>query len=395
VRRAAWYVFAVCAAVISPLAYAADIDVHVFWRKGCPHCARAIDFLDRAAAVESRLKLHYHELGEGRATLDAFGRTVDHFRLERPAVPMVIVGEQAFVGYQDDASTGRDIQRAISACVEAACPDVVTAFFSAPETAGVARRAAPSPLPETIRLPFVGEIRIAALSLPVLTVLLAAIDGFNPCAMWTLLFLIGLLMGIQSATRRWVLGFAFIASSAAVYYLFLVAWLNLLLFLGMVAWIRAGVAVLALAGGGYHLREFFHNPSMACSVTGAESKRRLLDRMRSAVFDQHFWIALAGIVTLAAAVNLVELICSAGIPAVYTQVLTMSALPPWQYHGYLLLYIAVFMFDDAVVFVAAMKALAVTGLTGAYARWSRLVGGMVLIAIGLLLLFRPEWLAFS
>jgi len=393
--RAAWCALLACTAVLGTAANASDVDVHVFWRTGCPHCARAMSFLDRAAAAEPRVTLRYHELGAGRPTLDAFGRAVDHFRLERAAVPLVIVGDQAFVGYQDDASTGRDIQRAIAICIESICPDVAAAFFSEQKPAGPAPPTMQPAVPDTIRVPLVGDIGIAALSLPALTILLAAIDGFNPCAMWTLLFLIGLLMGVQSVARRWVLGFAFIASSAAVYYLFLVAWLNLLLFLGMVPWIRMGVAFLALAGGGYYLRKYLHNPSATCIVTGAESKRRLLDRLRSVALERHFWVALGGIITLAAAVNLVELICSAGIPAVYTQVLTMSALPPWQYHGYLLLYIAVFMLDDLVVFMTAMKALEVTGLTGGYAHCSHLVGSVILLAIGLLLLFRPEWLAFA
>jgi hypothetical protein len=111
--------------------------------------------------------------------------------------------------------------------------------------------------------------------------------------------------------------------------------------------------------------------------------------------EQRFWVALVGIVALAFAVNLVELICSAGIPAIYTQVLTMSDLPAWQYYAYLALYILVFMLDDLVVFVIAMKTLEVTGVAGSYSRVSHLVGGVVLLAIGTLLLFKPGWLMFG
>ena len=98
---------------------------------------------------------------------------------------------------------------------------------------------------------------------------------------------------------------------------------------------------------------------------------------------------------LAFAVNLVELLCSAGIPAVYTQVLALSNLPVWQYYAYLALYILVFMLDDLFVFVVAMKTLQVTGATTRYVRYSHLAGGAVLLAIGALLLLRPEWLMFG
>jgi hypothetical protein len=117
--------------------------------------------------------------------------------------------------------------------------------------------------------------------------------------------------------------------------------------------------------------------------------------LRAIALEQRFWLALVGIVALAVAVNLVEFVCSAGIPAVYVQVLTLSALPAWQYHAYLLLYILVFMLDDLLIFIIAMKTLQVTGLTGAYARWSHLIGGVLLLLIGVLLLLKPEWLAFG
>jgi len=244
-------------------------------------------------------------------------------------------------------------------------------------------------------VPLLGEVRTADLSLPALTVVLGALDGFNPCAMWVLVFLIGLLVGMQDRVRMWVLGTAFIAGSAAVYFLFMAAWLNFLLFIGAVVWVRAVVALVALAGGFYYLREYFRNPDAACTVTAPEARRRVLENLRRLALESRFWVALAGIVALAFAVNLVELLCSAGIPAVYTQVLALSHLPAWQYSAYLALYILVFMLDDLIVFVVAMKALQITGMTTSYSRFSHLAGGVVLLAIGALLLLRPEWLMFG
>ncbi len=370
------------------------VDVHVFWRSGCPHCERARTFLETAAARDRALRLHEYEIGGHAANSRAFERAVQYFGIQNPAVPTIIVGEGYAVGYDGDATTGAALLAAVAACRKHPCADVVPAFFG---DAPVMRAANPRPhsLPKSIHLPLLGELELATVSLPVLTVLLAAIDGFNPCAMWTLLFLIGLLVGVPDRVRMWTLGAAFIAASAAVYYLFLAAWLNLLLFLGMVAWIRAAVAMVALAGGGYYIREFFVNPEALCRVTGGAARQRVLAQLRSIALEQRFWLALGGIVLLAVAVNLVEFICSAGIPAVYVQVLALSELPAWQYHAYLLLYILVFMLDDLLIFVIAMKTLQVTGLTGAYARWSHLIGGGLLLAIGLLLLFRPEWLAFG
>ena len=377
-----------------PAAVQPAVDVHVFWRTGCPHCERARTFLQAAAARDRGLRLREYEIGQQAANSRAFVRAVEYFGIQNPGVPTIVVGERHFVGYDADTTTGAAILAAVAACRVQPCADVVPAFFS---DAAPARAAGPRPdgLPKTVRLPLLGEVELATVSLPALTVMLAAIDGFNPCAMWTLLFLMGLLVGIPDRTRMWTLGAAFIAASAAVYYVVLAAWLNLLLVLGWVAWIRAVVAMVALAGGGYYIREFFVNPEALCRVTGGASRQRVLAQLRSIALERRFWLALGGIVLLAVAVNLVEFICSAGIPAVYVQVLTLSELPVWQYHAYLLLYILVFMLDDLLIFVIAMKTLQVAGLTGTYARWSHLIGGGLLLVIGVLLLFRPEWLVFG
>jgi len=379
---------------VSQLSQPAPVDVQVFWRLGCPHCEKARTFLQAAAIRDPGLRLHQYEINESPRNRHAFSRAVDYFSVFNPAVPMVIVGDRHWVGYDGDATTGVAILTAVEGCRRNACVDLSASLFAESEQRPAQRPPAQAP-PQSMRIPLLGEIDIAALSLPVLTVLLAAIDGFNPCAMWTLVFLMGLLVGMPDRLRMWTLGAAFIATSAAVYYLFLAAWLNVLLFIGMMLWIRVAVAVVALAGGTYYLREFFMNPEALCRVTGSASRQRVLMQLRAVALERRFWLALLGIIVLAIAVNLVEFVCSAGIPAVYVQILTMSQLSAWQYHAYLLLYILVFMLDDLLVFVIAMKTLQVSGLSGTYARWSHLIGGVLLLVIGSLLLLKPEWLAFS
>jgi hypothetical protein len=286
------------------------------------------------------------------------------------------------VGYDSEAGIGREIAAEIAACLESGCPSAVPAKREAR-------------MPEAVRLPLVGEVRTATLSLPALTVLLAAADGFNPCAMWVLVFLLGLLAGMKDRARMWLLGIAFVAASAAVYLLILGAWLNVLLLAGTLALVRIAIGVVALAGGGYYLKEFITNADMKCEITAPERRRRTLERLKALAQQRNLVPALAGIVLLALAVNVVEFLCSAGIPAVFAQVLALSELAPWEYLGYLGLYVGVFMLDDLVVLVAALKTLEVTGLTGRYARWSNAVGGVTLLVIGTLLILRPGWLAFA
>ena len=193
----------------------------------------------------------------------------------------------------------------------------------------------------------------------------------------------------------WSYGTVFLVTSALVYFAFMAAWLNLFLVLGSLAWICFSVGLFALGAGTYYLREFLRQPEDACAVTSPGQRQRLMDRLRGAIAERSFLLAILGIVTLAVAVNAIELLCSAGIPAVYTQVLAMSDLSRPAYFGYLLLYISVFLLDDIVVFVTAMLTLQATGLATTYARYSHLIGGVILGAVGLLLMLKPEWLSFS
>lgn len=369
--------------------------VYLFWVKGCPHCAHEIRFLQAMQRAQPDLEVRYLEITHDNQHRKLFLEVMSKLGVSEAAVPLTIVGNHVWMGYSDDAAIGKQLEQRIADCRVASCPDFVAALMQAQAPTDRTPQAVRAAAPDKMQVPVLGEISLRDLSLPALTVVLGALDGFNPCAMWTLVFLIGLLLGMRDRARMWVLGSAFIIGSAAVYFVFMAAWLNLLLFLGSLLLIRVVIALVALAGGLYYLREYFTNPQAVCPVTAPERRQRVFQCLRSLAQDGRFVVALLGILALAFLVNLVELLCSAGIPAVYTQILAMHALPTWQYYAYLLLYILVFMADDLLVFVAAMLTLRVSGLSSQYARYSHLIGGLLLLAIGALMLLRPELLMFG
>jgi thiol-disulfide isomerase/thioredoxin len=390
-------------ALLAPPALAADaVNIYLFWREGCPHCEREITYLRRLETEQPAIRVYYFDVWNDAAGRALLVRTGELLGADASSVPFTVVGDAVYSGYLDDTTTGAAIRQRALQCLAQSCPDSVRPFLigngarqTPPPQDGASPEAAGNAVPASIRLPFLGEVAIKNLSLPLLTIALAALDGFNPCAMWTLLLLLGLLIGMRDRRRRWILGASFIVASAVIYFLFMVAWLNLFLFLGMLLWVRVAIGLVALGGGGYYLREYLLKRDAVCAVTAPEQRRRAFDRLRRLSQQQQFWLALAGIVLLAFAVNLVELLCSAGIPAVYTQVLALSELPAWQRYLYLLLYIFVFMLDDLIVFFTVMKTLEVAGLGTRYARISHLIGGIVLVILGALLLLRPEWLQFG
>ncbi len=427
------------------------VPMYFFWGNGCPHCAKEKIFLENLKNQNPNIVLYDFEVYQNQKNLNLLVEIGQRTGADVRGVPLLVVGNQVIIGYFDDYTTGEQIKEAVNVCLTEGCPDIVHPMvqsmsgISLPEPEQAPADVASEPsynddssqnvddnqdvilqdqienaeqgvldedsniftdkplskletkneLPKTIHLPLIGDVMTASVSLPVLTILLGALDGFNPCAMWTLIFLISLLLGMCDRRRMWILGFAFIIASSSVYFIFMSAWLNLILFLGFIFWIRLLIGLVALFGGAYNIKEYIYNKEGTCKVTNSSRRQKVFERLKTVTNNQSFWLALIGIIALAFVVNLVELICSAGLPAVYTQILALNNLPIWQYYLYLLLYIFFFMLDDLFVFVAAMYTLKMTGLSTKYARYSRLIGGILMVIIGLLMMFKPEWLMFG
>ena len=162
-------------------------------------------------------------------------------------MPFTVIGKQYIIGWQDESTTGRAIETAIHEREAGGAPDLVAGLLAArgPGLPGGPDKAA---VPETLTLPVLGQVNLKYLSLGAVTVLIGGLDGFNPCAMWVLT-LITLLLGMEDRRRMWVLGSAFIIASGTVYFLFMTAWLNLLVFLGFIFWIRIIIGLVALSAG--------------------------------------------------------------------------------------------------------------------------------------------------
>lgn len=375
-----------------------SIRIYFFYGDGCPHCAKEMQFLQKMQEAYPNLEVKSFEIYHGKENALLLQKIGKSLNADVSGVPFSVIGDKHFVGYAENI-TSEEIKNQIEKCNNSSCPDQIASIINSEnENKKELKQNTESKKNEKekiINLPLIGKIDAYKFSLPILTVIIGILDGFNPCAMWTLLFLISLLLGMKDRKRMWILGTAFIVTSALVYFLFMSAWLNLILFLGFVIWVRILIGILALFGGGYSLKEFLFNKESGCKVANNESRQKVFQKIKNVVSKESFWIALGGITILAFMVNLVELICSAGLPAVYTQILALNELAKWQYYLYILLYIFFFMLDDLFIFFMAMITLEMTGLSTKYSRYSRLIGGLVMLIIGLLLIFKPQWLMFG
>ena len=246
-------------------------------------------------------------------------------------------------------------------------------------------------------LPFLGNIDPRDISLPLISIVIGVVDGFNPCAMWVLLFLITMLFNMKDRKRMWILGFTFLGATAVFYFLVMFAWLHVAISLTSIAWIRALIGIVAITGGSINFRSYLkaRKKDSGCEIVDDKKRKKMFDRIRKFTSQKKLIIAMIGIIGLAVSVNAVELACSAGLPLIYTQILALNDLNGIQYLMYLLLYILAFSINEIIIFVVAMKTLSIKSISTKFTKYSHLVGGIIMLLLGLLLIFKPEWIMFS
>ncbi len=379
------------------------LAINLFWGEGCPHCAKEKAYLAKLLPqYEDRIIYTDYEIYYHFENSELFINTLEQLKIDGAGVPFLFIGDQYYVGYGSDETTGQVIKNMIDSCLESKCPDILTAIKNgeplpqeqAPEVQEEQEKAVEPTSGLYLEAPLLGNIDVKSLSLPLATILIAAMDGFNPCAMWILIFLITMLINMKDRKRLYILGSTFIITSGLIYFIFLAAWFNFFQFLGYITWIKFIIGIVAIISGILHLRNAFSSRG-GCKATDEKQRESIMDRIKKVIATKSFALSMAGIISLAISVNLIELVCSAGLPAIYTNLLSTISLSTWQYYLYLGLYILIFMLDDLVIFFMAVKTLEVTGITSKYSKWSSIIGGILILIIGIILIFKPELLMFG
>jgi uncharacterized membrane protein HdeD (DUF308 family) len=246
--------------------------------------------------------------------------------------------------------------------------------------------------PTVIDVPWIGEISASRLGMPTFTILVGLVDGFNPCAMWVLLFLLSILVNLKDRWKILAVAGTFVVISGVAYFAFMAAWLNVLLLVGFLREVQIVLAVLAITVGTIHVKDFFAFKRGISLSIPESAKPGIYARVRNIVTAESLVGAVIGASVLAVLVNVIELLCTAGLPALYSQVLMMQDFPSWKNYAYLGLYIAAYMLDDALMVTLVVATLGKRKLQENEGRWLKLVSGLVILLLGFVLLLRPQWL---
>jgi glutaredoxin len=343
----------------------------VFVRAGCPHCEAAKIFLDELRRERPLLRIAIYDIAEDPAARQRLATLVAERGLSSVGVPTFLIGTELIVGFLSTDTTGVEIRARLDQNTQAATPP---------------------PAVESVQSKWFGELRVRELGLPLFTIVIGLLDGFNPCAMWVLLFLLSLLVNLQDRRKMALIAGTFVLVSGVVYFAFMAAWLNMFLLIGLSRPVQVGLGGIALFVGAVNMKDFFALHHGITLSIPESAKPGLYTRVRGILQAEHLAGAIAGIVVLAGLVNLVELLCTAGFPALYTQILTLQQMPSWEYYGYLGLYNLAYILDDSLMVMIAVVTLSRRKLQERAGRWLKLVSGIVMAALGGLLLIKPDWL---
>ncbi len=346
-------------------------DLEVFVRTGCPHCETAKAFLKELQRERPALRIVIYDIAEDSTARQRLATLAAERGIANIGVPTFLIGAELIVGFLSAETTGTEIQARLDQLAQGAVPPAAV---------------------ESIQTKWFGELRVRDLGLPLFTIVIGLLDGFNPCAMWVLLFLLSLLVNLRDRLRMALIAGTFVAVSGLVYFAFMAAWLNMFLLIGLSRPIQIGLGGIALLVGAVNVKDFFalhHGISLSIPES---SKPGLYVRIRRILQAENIAGALAGIVILAGLVNLVELLCTAGFPALYTQILTLQQMPSWEYYGYLGLYNLAYIFDDSLMVMIAVVTLSRRKLQERAGRWLKLISGLAMVGLAAVLLLQPKWL---
>jgi glutaredoxin len=352
------------------------LTVHFFYLPTCPHCAEQKPFNEELMKDFPQVPFIYHDITDQKES-ELFSIMAQKHGIVASGVPTTFIGGKVIVGFDSKETTGVQIRNMIISEISG--------------TGGESEVLNQANMTD-ISVPIFGTIDVKSLSLPVLAVVLGLVDGFNPCAMWVLVYLISIVIGLGDRKRIWLIVGTFVLASGILYFLFMTAWLNVFLLLGYIRAITIIIGLVALGGGILSLKEYIKTKgALTCKVGDLEGKKKTADKIQKIVSNPLTISTIIGLIVLAFAVNSIEFVCSSGIPMVFTQTLALSNLSFWAYYGYIALYTFFFMLDDLIVF--SLAAFAVSGSAGEkYSKYCKLIGGVIMLILGALLLFAPQLL---
>ncbi len=342
------------------------VELVVFHGEGCPHCASMLEFLDGLDDRVEGLVVTEYEVWHDEAHRFLFVQMLAAHGEEPRAVPTVVLGDRVYVGYSE--SLAHQIEADATSLLAGEAPATNT----------------------PVDVPFVGSVDVGSHSMISATLLIAFVDGFNPCSLWVLSMLMALVVHSGSRTRVFAVGSLFLVVTSLLYGLYMLGAYSTLSVVGRSGWIRAVVVIVAGGFGILHLKEYWTTRGPSVTIT-ASAKPGLFRRMRRlADPNRSLPATLAGTVILATGVSLLETPCTAGLPLLWTDLLAERGIPATGAGLLFALYLAVFLLDELAVFGVVVVTMRAARMQERHGQLLQLAGGVLMVTLATAMVAAPD-----
>ena len=366
------------------------VTLYFFHGDGCPHCAEEQTDLIEELKKDETINVVEIEVWHDNENKELLEKVINAYGT-RSGVPYNVIGDTTIIGYSE--ANGEKIKRAINYYKEHDYTDEIQKIKNGEKVKindQFSKEEEKTDEEQTIDVPIIGKVNLKNISVMSAAVLIGLVDGFNPCAMWVLLFLITTLISLKDRKRLILLGSIFLLTSGFVYFLIMFSWLNIVVSVSTSLVFRFLIAIFAIVAGIYNLYNFYKGLKSddGCEVIDKKKRKDIFKKIKKFTHEKSLLLAILGIMLLAVSVNIVELLCSAGLPLVFSELLLLNNITGVKAIGYDLVYIIFFLLDDFIVFIIALKTLDVVGVSTKFNKYSHLIGGIIMILIGAYLLIQ-------
>ena len=347
------------------------INLYLFYSETCPHCHEEMEYIENELIEEykDKINVYTYEVTKNETNSKMMSAAKNALYITEPYVPFTVIGEEYIIGFSDSTKTSIE--------------NIIDNYLSDDEVEKI------------YNVPLIGEIKAKDASLSLIAIILGFIDGFNPCAMWILLLLINMTISIKDRKKMFTIGLTFILTGAFIYFLSMLG-ISFILDLTMITTIRNLIAIIAIGLGIYNLYTYIKTrKETGCHVVDKEKRKGIIKKINEILSKKSAILAIIGTIILAASVNIVELACSLGFPTIFLELLSINGITGFSKIIYLILYILFYILDDLIIFLIAFFTLQTKGISTKYNKFVNLIGGILMILMGLLLIFKPEWIMFN
>lgn len=341
-------------------------EIIFFYSPTCSHCAAEKQFLDGLEKKYPEIQIKRYEFSQNIGLIKEFYKKYNVPASEQGFVPATFTRDKYFIGFNDQ--TGKEIEGCIQHCLE---------------------NKDPSEPSQQIKIPILSQIDIKKMSLPLLSVVLGFLDGFNVCSLGSLVLILGIAITLRSKKHILILGGGYILVTITIYWILIFLWHRVFTMLSpYIKSMEILMGILSFAGAWYLFREFLKSrkKGAVCKLGGISEK---MSKRINDAFEKNTGILaiISAVLIFAAAITIIEFPCSAIFPVLFTNILAQSNVPFAASLLYMTIYTLFYMLDEIIVLLIAVFTMKIWVASPKIAVWANLLASAILLIFGLYYFF--------